>query len=655
MILVFASVAVFAQDSVSYARPEAWLCRPGRTDACSVDLSTTILSADGTRKAERWAATAAPAVDCFYVYPTVSRDTGTYSDMQAGDEERDVVRSQFARFGSICRRFAPLYRQVTVAGLGRMFSSPNSGISMSRGTNYDDVLAAWNHYLANDNKGRGVVLIGHSQGAYLLDELIRWEIDGKSAQSLVVSALLIGANIPVPVGKDLGGSFQSMPLCRRDGQTGCVVSFVSFRSTVPPSGRALFGRVTTPGMQAACTNPAALSGGSRGLHSYFSAAPSIFERTATTAYRWVRTDPQVTTQFVSVPGLVSGECVADSLGSRLVLTVHGDPADPRADDIPGDMGAPGTATRAQWGMHLVDMSATMGDLLSVVARQASAFKAPAARPAARPAGLPPAMQPARGVPRLSNGKPDMNGIWRAFGNDHYDIEPHNARGALAWREGPVVPVPAAEVVALGAVGSVPSGRGIVGGGKIPYTPAALARRNENRANWLSRDPEIKCYLPGVPRANYMPFPFQVFQSTSAFFISYEYAGATRNILLKDPGPPEVDSWMGQSVGRWEGDTFVVAVSGFNAETWFDRAGNHHSEALKVTERWTMAGPDHIRYEATMEDPQTFTRPWTIRTTLYRDVDPDARLGQFKCVEFVEELLYGHLRKRPVTTPPPAKP
>ena len=259
-----------------------------------------------------------------------------------------------------------------------------------------------------------------------------------------------------------------------------------------------------------------------------------------------------------------------------------------------------------------------------------------------------AAHPQRGpIPRTASGKPDLNGIWQALGNAHYDVEPHAARGAMAWRPGPVVPVPANEVVALGAVGAVPSGLGIVVGGQIPYNPAALVRKKENQEQWLTRDPEIKCYLPGVPRATYMPFPFQIVQSERAFFIAYEYAGALRNIYLKDPGPPQVDSWMGQSVGAWDGDSFVVTANGFNAESWFDRAGNHHSEALKVVERYTMIGPDHIQYEATMEDPQTFTRPWTIRLPLYRHVNPDARLGQFKCVEFVEELMYGHLRKTPL--------
>ena len=251
------------------------------------------------------------------------------------------------------------------------------------------------------------------------------------------------------------------------------------------------------------------------------------------------------------------------------------------------------------------------------------------------------------IPRTASGKPDMNGLWQALGNAHWDIEPHAARPALAMQPGPVIPVPANEVLALGAVGSVPPGYGVVVGGEIPYLPAALELRDENREHWLERDPEIKCYLPGVPRATYMPFPFRIFQSATKVFMAYEYAGAMREIYLEDPGPPQVDSWMGQSVGRWEGDTFVVEVNGFNGRTWFDRAGNHHSAGLKVTERYTMTGPGHIMYEAEIDDPATFARPWTIRMPLYRNIDPNARLGQFKCVEFVEELMYGHLRKNPI--------
>ncbi len=250
------------------------------------------------------------------------------------------------------------------------------------------------------------------------------------------------------------------------------------------------------------------------------------------------------------------------------------------------------------------------------------------------------------IPRL-NGKPDLNGIWQTLNTANWDIQAHMARPALAMRPGPVVPVPAKEVLAFGAVGSVPSGVGVVEGDEIPYRPEALAKKNENQENWLTRDPEIKCYLPGVPRATYMPFPFQIFQSDKSFFIAYEYAGAVRNVYLKDPGPPQVDTWMGQSVGRWEGDTFVVVTNGLNDQSWLDRAGNHHSEAMTVTERYAMTDPDHVQYEATIEDPRTFTRPWKMSMPLYRHVNRDARLGQFKCVEFVTELMYGHLRKEPL--------
>ncbi len=251
------------------------------------------------------------------------------------------------------------------------------------------------------------------------------------------------------------------------------------------------------------------------------------------------------------------------------------------------------------------------------------------------------------IPRTPSGRPDFNGIWQALGNAHWNIEPHMASAALALQPGPMGPVPATDVLAFGAVGAIPSGLGIVVGGEIPYLPEALKKKIENQENWLERDPEIKCYLPGVPRATYMQFPFQIFQSDSKFFISYEYASALRDIYLQDPGPAQVDSWMGQSVGHWDGDTFVVEVTGLHDGTWFDRAGNHHSYMMTVTERYTLSGPNHILYQATMEDPETFSRPWTISLPLYRNVSPNARLGQFKCVEYVEELIYGTLRKNPV--------
>src|SRR5215475_10647752 len=227
------------------------------------------------------------------------------------------------------------------------------------------------------------------------------------------------------------------------------------------------------------------------------------------------------------------------------------------------------------------------------------------------------------------------------------LAPRMARPALTLRDGPYGPVPAAQVLALGAAGAVPPGVGVVEGGEIPYKPEMLAKKKENQKNWLTSDPEIKCYLPGVPRATYMPYPFQILESSSAISIAYEYDGAVRNLYLTDPGPPPVDSWMGQSVAHWEGETLVVDVTGFNDETWFDRSGNFHSDKLHVVERYTRTSPDVISYEATIEDPQVFMRPWKISMPLYRRQEKNAQLLDFKCVEFVEELIYGQWRKQPL--------
>jgi hypothetical protein len=263
-------------------------------------------------------------------------------------------------------------------------------------------------------------------------------------------------------------------------------------------------------------------------------------------------------------------------------------------------------------------------------------------------GVPAAGQaPAYRAPRASDGHADLNGVWQALNEANYDIEAHNARPALALRAGPYGPVPAAPVLALGAAGSVPPGLGVVEGGELPYRPEALAQKRKNQENWLTSDPEIKCYLPGVPRATYMPYPFQILQSQRAIAIVYEYAGAVRDLYLKDPGPAPVDSWMGQSVAHWDKDTLVVDVTNLSDATWFDRAGNFHSDALHVTERYTRTSPDLIAYEATIEDAKTFTRPWRMSMALYRRQEKNAQLLDFKCVEFVEELLYGQWRKHPL--------
>ncbi len=256
------------------------------------------------------------------------------------------------------------------------------------------------------------------------------------------------------------------------------------------------------------------------------------------------------------------------------------------------------------------------------------------------------------APRGPDGvHPDLNGVWQVLNTANYNIEAHPASAALQLRPGPYVPVPAAEVVALGAIGAVPAGIGIVqGDGKIPYTPEALKLRDENRAKAIELDPEVKCYLPGIPRANYMDKPFQIFHSDKAVFFAYEYAGAVRNVFLEDPGEAPVDSWMGQSYGKWDGDTFVIEVTGLLPDTWLDRSGNLHGSTTKVTERWTPTSDYTMRYEATIEDPEVYTKPWTIAFNLYKRVGEDAQLQQFKCVEFVEELMYGHLRKNPLPGP-----
>jgi len=243
-----------------------------------------------------------------------------------------------------------------------------------------------------------------------------------------------------------------------------------------------------------------------------------------------------------------------------------------------------------------------------------------------------AQQTASGVPRTKDGKPNFTGIWQAMNTANWDIQTHSAR------MGPVV--------ALGAAFSIPAGVGVVEGEELPYTPAALKQKQENQANWLTRDPEIKCYMPGIPRATYMPYPFQIVQSQSNVLMAYEFASASRVIRLNTQEKSPAPAWMGWSVGRWDGDTLVIDVTDHMEETWFDRAGNFHSDALKVTERYTLIDANTINYEATIEDPKTFTKPWKMRMPIYRHREPNAQLMEYKCVEFAEELMYGHLRKQP---------
>jgi len=235
------------------------------------------------------------------------------------------------------------------------------------------------------------------------------------------------------------------------------------------------------------------------------------------------------------------------------------------------------------------------------------------------------------VPRTADEKPDFNGIWQAIGSAHWDVEPHAADFS--------------PLVELGAIGAIPAGLGIVEGGGIPYTSQARAKAQENRADWLSLDPVVKCYMPGVPRATYLPFPFQIIQSPEHVVMAYEFASASRIVYMDRPDfEAPILSWMGHSRGHFEGDSLVIDVTDQVPDTWLDHAGNHHSDALRVTERYTHMGPNTLMYEATLEDPNVNTQAWTMKFPLYRRLDENMQLLEFKCVEFTEELIYGHLRK-----------
>lgn len=359
-------------SKVDYSDEKSWLCRPGRRDACDVDLSTTIVAADGNLAAEKWTADQNASIDCFYVYPTVSTDTTPNSDMNADPAELNVVRTQFARFGSKCRPYAPMYRQITLAGLRRSLGT--GGIPAWGGNpHYSDVRDAWNYYLQHDNKGRGVVLVGHSQGSFILIELMRNEIDGKPIQSQIVSAILLGTTVAVPKGKDVGGTFKNIPLCHSATQTGCVMVYASFRSTVPPPANTLFGKVPEPEMIAACTNPAALGGGSGQLHAYLSTTGNLIVGNAPPR-PWTTTGQTIDTPYVSAPGLLSAECATNENATYLKVTVNGVPAGPRVDDISGDLMA-GTQVQANWGLHLIDVNLGIGNFLDIVGQETKAYLA----------------------------------------------------------------------------------------------------------------------------------------------------------------------------------------------------------------------------------------------------------------------------------------
>ena len=361
-------------SSEVYADPASWLCRPDVDDVCDSDMDATVVAADGTTEVEEWVAADDPAVDCFYVYPTISTDATQNSDMVPGEsEELFVVRQQAARLGAHCRVFAPVYRQLTLTALiSRIGGTATEDTPEPTVAPYDDVLDAWKHYMANDNGGRGVVLIGHSQGAGLLKRLVMEEIDPDAQmRGLLVSALLLGTAVRIPEDAEVGGDFANVPLCRAPDQTGCVVSYATFRDTAPPPENSYFGVIRSgEAGRAACVNPAAPGGGATMLHPYLPTdgrALLAGDGAGAAQPAWV--DPalgvDIDTAFVALPDLVEAECVERDGFSYLEIHVNGDPSDPRIDDIGGDLSP-------EWGMHLVDVSVAMGDLVDLVGAQAAA-------------------------------------------------------------------------------------------------------------------------------------------------------------------------------------------------------------------------------------------------------------------------------------------
>lgn len=362
----FANAAEEAQEDI-YRSPDSWLCRPGRQDICAGDLSSTIIARDGSMTRENWKPDPVAPIDCFYVYPTISDDPGGNSGLIPGPGEKRAVEHQFARFASVCRPYAPMYRQITLAGLqSYMTGNP---IPMDTALGYRDVVAAWKDYLKYDNQGRGVVLIGHSQGSRMLVELMRSQIDGNAVQSRLVSALILGFNLEVPRGSDVGGAFKQIPLCRSANQTGCVVAHVSFRASSPPPLNARFGRTKTPDMEVACTDPVALSGVE--LRGYIPVRRNLLGQIANQE-AWIKMTTQVETPFVSLPGLVSAKCVNEGQASYLAISMHPGPQDARPADIPGDI-VSGGKTLDDWGLHLIDANVAMGNLVDIVRGQSVSY------------------------------------------------------------------------------------------------------------------------------------------------------------------------------------------------------------------------------------------------------------------------------------------
>ena len=361
MTILLAALAALAPAVAApdYDRPEAWLCRPDTEDACDVIGDATIVAADGTLTIEPAPAIpAAPGADCFYVYPTVSTDRSANSDASLDDAEARVAFAQAARFSSVCRVFAPLYRQQTLAGLrARMTGRKGGDIELA----YEDVARAWRTYLAEHNDGRPFVLIGHSQGTGMLSWLLEREVEGSAAADRMLSAMLIGLNREVP--RD------GTPLCEAADQTGCVVTHVSFLADSPPPKNALFGRARAEGSTVACTDVPAMLGRDGALDAYLLAEGS--GSSGRKPKPWAK-GAEIGTPWVKVPGLLTGECVTEGPLGYLAVTVNANPDDPRTDDIGGEVQVFRRELKG-WGLHLGDVNLVQGDLIALIERQKRAF------------------------------------------------------------------------------------------------------------------------------------------------------------------------------------------------------------------------------------------------------------------------------------------
>ena len=353
----------------NYTDDSNWLCLPSRDDPCSAPLATTALNPNGYGSTGQVRPAAKPAADCFYIYPTVSRDRGLNSDLIAGLEEKGTAATQFARFGTVCRTFAPIYRSVTLGALPLAFAGQN--LQPNFDTAYGDVLAAWRDFQSRRAKDRPFVIIAHSQGSIHATRLIQQEIEGKPVAKSMLSAILLGWPVEVPPGKLVGGSFKSTPLCSRNGQTGCVLTYMSFRAESPPAAGSFLGRATRPGMTAGCTNPAALGGDRPApLDSYwFALAPSGGGEPVS----WSSSGPPAT-PFLRTEGLAIGQCVHQGQAGYLSIRVNADPTDARTDRIPGDVYIAGQRN-AGWGLHVADMNLAQGDLVRLVEAQVRAYRA----------------------------------------------------------------------------------------------------------------------------------------------------------------------------------------------------------------------------------------------------------------------------------------